>query len=85
MTKTTKKKKLGQFFTKNDFWLKDHIKEFITNSKTKIAFDPFAGNGDLLQSAKNLGYKEVHGLDIDDSLGWKINDSLKSMPKIRTH
>ena len=30
------KTKLGQYFTKKDVWLKKHIKNFITDSNTKI-------------------------------------------------
>jgi hypothetical protein len=32
------------------------------------AFDPFAGNGHLLQVASQLGFKKTRGRDIDASL-----------------
>lgn len=79
-----KKIELGQFFTKGDLWLKPQIKEFIKNSKCEIAFDPFAGSGDLLKSAKiGLNFSKTFGLDIDENLNWKINDSLICIPKIK--
>ena len=76
------KTKLGQYFTKKDVWLRKHIKNFITDSNTKIAYDPFAGNGDLLDAVKKLGYNKIIGLDIDKKLKWKINDSLINIPHI---
>ena len=75
-----KKTTLGQFFTKSDVWLKDHILQFICDSKCEIAYDPFAGAGDLLKVAATIGLGTV-GLDIDSTLGWQINDSLLSIPK----
>src|SRR3989338_2802414 len=78
-----KKRTLGQFFTKNPFWLKKHILEFIKSTKANIAFDPFAGDGDLLNLAKQIGFKKMTGLDIDRSLNWKINDSLLNIPKVK--
>lgn len=83
MDATIKKQTLGQFFTKNDFWLKNHILDFIKLTKTTIAFDPFAGSGDLLKVAKKIGFQKIKGFDIDKSLNWKINDSLLSIPKIK--
>lgn len=78
-----KKIKLGQFFTKASLWLKPQIVEFIKNSNCSIAYDPYAGGGDLLKAAKEiLSFKTVKGLDIDESLNWEINDSLKSIPHI---
>jgi hypothetical protein len=82
IARATKKRSLGQFFTRNDFWLKKHVLDFITSTKTEIAFDPFAGGGDLLRLAKEIGFKKIEGLDIDESLGWKKNDSLVAIPKI---
>jgi hypothetical protein len=82
MNAITKKRSLGQFFTKNNFWLKDHILEFIKSTDTEIAFDPFAGDGDLLNVAQKIGFKKIKGLDIDKNLNWEINDSLLSIPKI---
>ncbi|MBI3671362.1 hypothetical protein HY249_01045, partial [Candidatus Azambacteria bacterium] len=71
MNQITKKRSLGQFFTKNDFWLKDHILEFIKSTKATVAFDPFAGDGDLLKMAKRIGFKNIKGFDLDHSLGWE--------------
>lgn len=79
----SKKIKLGQFFTKAHSWLKPQIKKFIEESKCSIAYDPFAGAGDLLKVSQNiLGLKEIKGLDIDNSLQWEINDSLLNIPHI---
>jgi len=82
MNAIIKKRSLGQFFTKNDFWLKGHILDFIKSTKATIAFDPFAGDGDLLRAAKKVDFREVKGFDIDSSLNWETNDSLISIPKI---
>jgi len=76
------KKKLGQYFTKKDLWLKKHIVEFIKDSNCKVAYDPFAGNGDLLKVSKSYGISEIKGLDIDSKLNWEINDSLKKIPHV---
>jgi len=83
MNATIKKRSLGQFFTKNDFWLKSHVLEFIKSTDAKIAFDPFAGDGDLLNVAQKIGFKKIKGLDIDENLNWEINDSLLNIPKIK--
>jgi len=83
MNAIIKKQTLGQFFTKNNFWLKNHILKFIKSTNAEIAFDPFAGSGDLLKAAKQIGFKKTKGFDIDKSLNWKINDSLLSIPKIK--
>lgn len=78
-----KKVKLGQFFTKKSVWLKPQIKKFINDTKCDIAYDPFAGGGDLLNTSQNiLGFKNIVGLDIDNTLNWKINDSLLKIPHI---
>lgn len=82
MNASTKKRILGQFFTKNHFWLKEHILEFIKKTKSEIAFDPFAGGGDLLKVADKMGFSKTLGYDIDKSLGWEINDGLKNIAKI---
>lgn len=80
---TNKKKAvLGQFFTKDKLWLKPQVIEFIKASNCDTAFDPFAGKGHLLDSAKQLGFTKAIGLDIDKKLGWKRNDSLISIPHI---
>jgi len=77
------KRSLGQFFTKRSLWLKDHILDFIISSKAKTAFDPFAGGGDLLATMQEIGFLEIIGFDIDDSLSWQKNDSLINIPKIK--
>lgn len=82
MNSLDKKRKLGQYFTTKDFWLKDHIKKFIYSSNTKNIIDPFAGGGDLLNLFIRDGFKTV-GLDIDKRLGWKFNDSLVNIPKFK--
>jgi len=79
----SKKIKLGQFFTKATLWLKPQVEDFIKRSGCTIAYDPFAGGGDLLKAAKEiLNFKEIKGLDIDSSLEWEINDSLLNIPHI---
>ncbi len=82
MNADLKKKSLGQFFTKNNFWMQQHIIEFIKSVKADIIFDPFAGNGDLLSCWNEFWIKEVFWLDIDENLGWNKNDSLINIPKI---
>lgn len=79
---TIKKKKLGQYFTKKNLWLKPHIINFIKMSGCEIAYDPFAGNGDLLKVSEEYGIKNIKGLDIDNNLNWDINDSLIHIPHI---
>lgn len=78
-----KKIKLGQFFTKDTLWLKPQVIDFITSSGCTIAYDPFAGGGDLLKASKTiLNFQEIKGLDIDETLEWDINDSLLNIPHI---
>lgn len=72
----------GQFFTKEQFWLKKQVKDFIYKTNCEIAYDPYAGAGDLIKCSNEYGIDEVIGLDIDDSLGWNINDSLEKIPHI---
>lgn len=79
-----KKKIFGQYFTKDKNWLKPQIINFIESCECDTAYDPFAGDGDLLNSAKELGFKFIIGLDIDPNLGWKKNDSLKKIPTINS-
>ncbi len=76
------KQQLGQYFTKKDLWLKPQIKEFIKKSHCSIAYDPFAGDGDLLSCKKEYGIKKTEGLDIDINLNWIYNDSLKNIPHL---
>jgi hypothetical protein len=80
--KKNKKKSLGQYFTKSNFWLKDSVLDFIKSRNFQYVIDPFAGDGDLLKVSESLGFKNLIGYDIDSSLGWKINDSLIDIPKI---
>jgi hypothetical protein len=79
-----KKQNLGQFNTKNDVWLQPQIKEFIRHSGCVFGIDPFAGQGDLVRAANELGLKQVMGYDIDLEInkkyGWWWNDSLESIP-----
>lgn len=80
MNESTKKIVYGQYFTKETVWLKKHIEEFIKSSNTTIAYDPFAGTGDLLKVAHDIGYTQLVGMDIDHGLSWKYNDSLITIP-----
>ncbi len=82
MDEIIKKRSLGQFFTKNHFWLKDHVLDFIKKTEAEIAFDPFAGGWDLLKVAKEIGFSKTIGFDIDNNLNWQINDSLKNIDRI---
>lgn len=79
----SKKTELGQFFTVNSLWLKEHIKKFIRMSECNTIYDPFAGTGELLKLliSQNKKYKAV-GLDIDKRFGWEYNDSLVNIPHI---
>jgi len=78
-----KKRELGQFFTKKNLWLLPQVLQFIKKSGAEIAFDPFAGTGDLLSIGKDIGFKKTIGYDIDPLLGWQHNDSLRSIPRIK--
>ncbi|MCQ2776588.1 MAG: hypothetical protein MJ217_02570 [Bacilli bacterium] len=62
-----KKIKLGQFFTVKDSWLKPQVLTFIQQSNCRIAYDPFAGAGNLLNAVKGL-FDQAVGLDIDKNL-----------------
>ncbi|MBP3729324.1 MAG: hypothetical protein J6H18_03560 [Lachnospiraceae bacterium] len=78
-----KKRSLGQFYTKDNLWLKPQIIDFINNSHCEIAYDPFAGEGDLLEAvAANTCAKNTQGLDIDEDLPWDVNDSLLEIPPV---
>ena len=81
---TKKKKVLGQYFTKADLWLKKQVIDFVVKSNCSIAYDPFAGNGDILNAVKNIdNIKRIKGLDIDKKLGWEYNDSLIDIPYVK--
>ncbi len=77
-----KKIVFGQFFTKDRLWLKPQVLDFIKSSNCHTVFDPFAGGGHLLNAAKNIGFTNTVGFDIDGTLGWPKNDSLLSIPHI---
>lgn len=78
-----KKGQLGQFFTEKKCWLREHIKKFIAESGSELAYDPFAGTGCMLDAVSQeiSNIQTIKGLDIDESLGWKKNDSLLSISK----
>ncbi len=75
-----KKVKLGQFYTKESTWLRPHIRQFIADSGCTVAYDPFAGDGDLLKIADSYAIGDCVGLDIDPTHGWAVNDSLVHIP-----
>lgn len=78
----TKKVTKGQFFTKASLWLKQQVIDFIKDSKCSIAYDPFAGAGDLIKISSMYGINQTKGLDIDETLGWEVNDSLSNIPHV---
>lgn len=74
---------LGQYFTRQDLWMKPQVEEFISQSECSIAYDPFAGRGDLLQAVMGIGnITQLRGMDIDPALRWSLNDSLNSIPPL---
>ncbi len=77
----TKKVELGQYFTNKNVWLQPQVVEFILSTGKKDILDPFAGGGDIFKALTDLGFTSFSGLDIDETLHWKNNDSLKSIPK----
>lgn len=77
-----RKVELGQFFTVDKIWLKNHILKFIQNSSASIVYDPYAGNGDILKLNRYFGIELTKGLDIDPSLKWELNDSLMNIPSL---
>ncbi len=83
MNPDSKKRGLGQYFTKGSVWMKDNIRNFILESQCSVVYDPFAGSGDLLKAVQNLGYRNFRGMDIDESLGWEFNDSLSGIPTVQ--
>ena len=68
-----KKQVLGQFFTVGDEWHDHLVDDFIAGYQRIV--DPFAGGGDLIKSFSNAS-----GYDVDPTLGWPVNDSLKAIP-----
>ena len=79
-----KKRSLGQFFTAGACWLQPQIVDFLVASKCEIAYDPFAGSGCLFNPVTNAvkSIREIKGLDIDESQGWPVNDSLQNIPHV---
>lgn len=77
-----KKRSLGQFFTEGDSWLLPQIVDFIKSSGASEIYDPFAGSGCLLQTIENRigGFSRYVGLDVDPTLSWDRNDSLRNIP-----
>lgn len=74
------KQALGQFFTTNADYI---LQGFGPLVKDKAVVDPFAGNCDLLNWAKQHGAKSTKGYDIDTKYITKIvssNDSLINIP-----
>jgi len=71
---------LGQFQTTGASWLTKHVRAFICSQNPRLLYDPFAGEGSLLRLAGQQLSLEVKGCDIDDSMGWTINDSLRYIP-----
>ena len=69
------KRELGQYFTKDEIWLRPHIKEHLISLQENYSrcVDPFAGDGHLLDVAETFGYKTI-GHDIDEGIcvknGW---------------
>ncbi|MCD6594876.1 N-6 DNA methylase [bacterium] len=72
-----KEKILGQF------WTPYEIAEFIVRLCTKFvsgnefAMDPACGDGVFLESAKNVGFEKIIGIDIDDSVLAHANNEFK--------
>jgi hypothetical protein len=64
------KKSLGQFFTTNSSYILQDLEQFIVG---KNVIDPFAGNQDLINWAKQNNCNSCHGFDIDTNLVDNIN------------
>ena len=75
----------GAFNTKGSSWLNSVVREFITKEyhAGNNAVDPFAGQGDMLTLCESEFGMETFGYDIQDGLGWAVNDSLESIPSNR--
>ncbi len=76
------KRQLGQYYTRQEYWLLPQVISFIKSTNSSIAYDPFAGDGHLLKAVKKLGLNKAVGLDISKNLRWKSNDSLIDVPKL---
>ena len=57
------KKNNGIFYT--DIELSSRIVDFLNLPKDSIILDPCCGTGNFLTAAKELGYEEIYGADID--------------------
>ncbi len=79
MNAVIKKRNLGQFFTTNSDYILQGLGKFVKN---KEIADPFAGNQDLLNWAKNNKCKKIAGFDCDknyiDEQNVFLNDSINS-------
>ena len=80
------KRNLGQYFTRDDVWLRPHIVEHLRSlhARYTTCLDPFAGDGHLLDVAASLGF-DVVGHDVDAAIcaanGWgEPNDSILDVP-----
>lgn len=73
-----KKNKYFQYFTRKKYWRQIQVLKFIYKYKSHKLIDPFAGNGDLLNSFYSV--RKKIGYDIDESMNWIKNDSLKKIP-----
>jgi hypothetical protein len=71
----------GAFNTKGNSWHNLVVQTFLQKTQLNSAIDPFAGQGDLLNLCKSEYGMTTFGLDIQENLGWPVNDSLKSIPK----
>ena len=83
----------GAFNTKGSSWLNPVVRDFITrefiqkNTKPPVkplqsrCVDPYAGQGDMLSLCESEFGMKTSGYDIQDDLGWEVNDSLESIPR----
>lgn len=74
----------GQFFTRQNAWLKKPILDFICKymGEINVFVDPFAGEGHMLNQISQYFDVPTHGYDID-SPHFPHNDSLKNIPFIK--
>ena len=80
MNAIVKKRNLGQFFTTNSEYILQGFEKFV---KKREVIDPFAGNQDLMNWAKNNNCKKIIGFDYDKNYTDKknvfLNDSLNRL------
>ena len=72
---------LGAFHTTGSSWLNSIVSEFIVSTSLRLAVDPFAGRGDMLNLVGSELSMQKSGYDIDEDAGWEVNDSLVSIPE----